>query len=82
MQPQTMKEPRRRKSAESLQDREPVVSQKQPVNSQPVSMVDDVHARIATRAYALYAERGSRQGYALEDWLEAEQEILSRECSA
>ena len=82
MQPQTAKEPRRRKRAESLQGREPVVSQKEPVHSQPMSKENDVQARIATRAYTLYAERGYRHGYALEDWLEAEREILSRECSA
>jgi hypothetical protein len=26
--------------------------------------------------------RGYRQGYALEDWVEAEREILGQECSA
>jgi hypothetical protein len=32
--------------------------------------------RIASRAYELYVARGSRHGRALEDWLEAEQELL------
>ena len=32
---------------------------------------------IAARAYELYSERGYRHGYALDDWLEAEREILS-----
>ena len=63
---QTVKEPRRRKSAESLQSREPAVPHKEPVHSQPVSPQDDVQARITDRAYELYAERGYRQGYALE----------------
>jgi DUF2934 family protein len=40
---------------------------------------DDLHARITARAYELYAERGYRTGCALEDWVEAEREILSRE---
>ncbi len=40
---------------------------------------DDLHARITTQAYTLYVERGSRDGYELEDWLDAEREILSRE---
>jgi len=39
---------------------------------------DDLHERIAIRAYELYAQRGWREGGALEDWLDAEREILSR----
>ena len=39
---------------------------------------DDVHARITARAYQLYVERGRREGYAEQDWLDAESEILSR----
>ncbi|MBX3235978.1 MAG: DUF2934 domain-containing protein [Nitrospiraceae bacterium] len=37
----------------------------------------ELHAKIARRAYELYAERGYRDGHAEEDWLEAEQEILN-----
>jgi len=37
-----------------------------------------VHARIAVRAYELYVERGRREGYAEQDWLDAEREILDR----
>jgi hypothetical protein len=33
---------------------------------------------IAKRAYELHVERGRRDGYALDDWLEAEHEILSQ----
>ena len=32
--------------------------------------------RIASRAYELYVARGGQHGRALEDWLEAEQELL------
>lgn len=39
---------------------------------------DDVHARITARAYQLYVERGRREGYAEQDWLDAESEILNR----
>lgn len=39
---------------------------------------DELHVRIARRAYELYATRGCRQGSALDDWLEAEREILSQ----
>lgn len=43
---------------------------------------DDLHAHIAVRAYELYVERGYREGGALEDWLDAEREILNREFPA
>lgn len=33
------------------------------------------HERIATAAYARYELRGRQDGYALDDWLEAEREI-------
>jgi Protein of unknown function (DUF2934) len=45
---------------------------------QPVSPCDDLHILIAERAYELYTERGYRHGCALDDWLEAEREILSQ----
>jgi hypothetical protein len=82
MQPRAAQEPRRRKSSESIQSREPAVPQKEPVHSQPVSPQDDVQARITDRAYALYAQRGYREGYAVDDWLEAEREVLGLECNA
>ena len=82
MQPQTAKEPRKRKGAQSIQNYEPAVSEKEPVHCQPVSPCDDLQVRIASRAYELHAERGCRQDYALDDWLEAEREILDLECNA
>jgi len=45
---------------------------------QPVSSCDDPHILIAKRAYELYNERGYRHGFALDDWLDAEREILSQ----
>lgn len=45
---------------------------------EPVSSCDDLHVLIAKRAYELYNERGYRHGYALDDWLDAEREILSQ----
>ncbi len=39
---------------------------------------DDLHARITVRAYELYVERGRREGYAEQDWLDAEREIVGR----
>ena len=45
---------------------------------QPLSPCDDLHILIAKRAHELYSERGYRHGSALDDWLEAEREILSQ----
>lgn len=38
---------------------------------------DPAQPRIAQRAYELYAQRGHVHGHDLEDWLEAERQILS-----
>jgi len=35
-----------------------------------------LQVRIAKRAYEIHAERGYRQGHALDDWLDAEREVL------
>ncbi len=43
-----------------------------------VSACDDIQLLIAKRAYELHAIRGYRGGYAVDDWLEAEREILSQ----
>lgn len=43
---------------------------------------EDLHARISHLAYELYVQRGCREGYAQEDWLDAEREILDREFPA
>ena len=37
----------------------------------------DFHARISERAYALYEKHGREDGHALEDWLEAERQVLN-----
>ena len=36
----------------------------------------DVENRIRDRAYQLYAQRGGVDGFALDDWFQAEAEIL------
>jgi hypothetical protein len=43
-----------------------------------VSVCDDLTVRIATRAYELYATRSYGDGYALDDWVQAEREVLSQ----
>jgi hypothetical protein len=50
-----------------------------PTSTKPsVSSCDDLKILIAKRAYELYSERGYRHGFAFDDWLEAEREILSQ----
>lgn len=70
------KEVPRRKKAESTPGHERTQSKEEPIQSPPPSPPGDVQARIAGRAYELYAERGYRDGCALDDWLQAEHEIL------
>ncbi len=36
----------------------------------------DIESRIRNRAYQLYEQRGSVDGFALEDWFQAEAEVL------
>jgi Protein of unknown function (DUF2934) len=51
----------------------------QEIAAEPVRYCEDLHDRISRRAYTFYAERGYSDGCALQDWLDAEREILSRE---
>ena len=49
------------------------------VASKPsVSVCDDIQMAITKRAYDIHAARGYRDGHAVDDWLEAEREILSQ----
>ena len=43
-----------------------------------VGPCDDLQILIAKRAFELYQTRGCRDGYDLNDWLEAEREVLSQ----
>ena len=36
----------------------------------------DIESRIRNRAYQLYEQRGSVDGFALDDWLQAQAEVL------
>lgn len=40
-------------------------------------MSDDLRERIAKRAYELYLDRGCRPGCDVEDWVDAEREMLA-----
>lgn len=62
----------------------PVATSDMPASSsthQESQNPDELQGTIATRAYALYEERGYRHGCDLQDWLDAEREILSRKPS-
>jgi hypothetical protein len=82
MQVQTSKGSRKRKGTHSIKKQRSISSEKEPAQSQSGSPCADLHARIANRAHELYVDHGYREGYALDDWLEAEREILSLECNA
>ena len=41
------------------------------------ALSDELLEHIAKRAYELYLERGCREGCALEDWVDAEREIVT-----
>ena len=41
------------------------------------ALSDELQERIAKRAYELYLQRGCREGSDLEDWVDAEREILT-----
>ncbi len=44
--------------------------------------IEDLQAQVAMRAYEFYVQRGCREGYSVEDWLDAEREILARNSSS
>ena len=37
--------------------------------------MEDLCRQIAQRAYALYEQRGRQEGFAMQDWLQAEKEL-------
>jgi len=38
----------------------------------------DIHEAIARRAYEIYCARTPSEGHALDDWLQAEEQVLGR----
>ena len=65
------------RNAPALQQNSTELSAQKP-HATPLSPCEDLRVLIAKRAYALYAERGYQHRSALDDWLEAEREILSQ----
>jgi hypothetical protein len=73
----------KRKDEKKSQAIIPVQDQPSPPSS-PIAHLrkpafEDLHARISCLAYELYLQRGRRDGHALEDWLDAEREVLDSE---
>jgi hypothetical protein len=64
-----------KKPTKSTTTKQRAARQTKPTSFTP-SVSEDLHERVATRAYEIY-ERRIRQG-ALDDWLQAEQEILGQ----
>ncbi len=50
---------------------------REPLPRKPKS-VSDAEQKIRLRAYQLYEERGRIDGHALDDWLQAEAEVLGK----
>ena len=44
----------------------------------PAPRPENLQAAIARRAYELYQKRGGQGGHELDDWLEAERQVLGR----
>jgi len=42
----------------------------------------DLHEEVCRRAYELYEQRGREDGHELDDWLQAESEILRQSAKA
>ena len=79
MKAQTSKQAARKKPQDSLPHQSAEATAPATSAGQARFSFEDLHARVTARAYELYAERGYRTGCALEDWVDAEREILSRE---
>jgi len=74
----TTKQERKAPVPQQPQEQLPKKTAAQKLHVLPLAPCEDPHASIARRAYEFYCERGYRHGNALEDWLDAEREILSQ----
>ena len=69
---QSASRPTQRATRNSVESR----SNENTITNQPNGHSQDLRARISERA--LYEEHGRADGHALEDWLEAEQQVLNQ----
>lgn len=79
MKSQKAKEARARKPSPVVLDQPGTAASSSKSMRQARPTFDDLHAHITTLAYELYIQKGCREGCALEDWLDAEREIVSCE---
>jgi DUF2934 family protein len=49
-----------------------------PIKETPMWLPEGTWQQIADKAYGLYEQRGRREGYALQDWLDAENIVLGQ----
>lgn len=56
-----------------------VITRKRERGQDETLLSDDLRALIAAQAYSFYEQRGYKDGYDLQDWLEAERSILTEE---
>jgi hypothetical protein len=70
---QSVSQPKQRATRNPVESR----SDENTITNQPDEQSQDFYARISERAYALYEEHGREDGHALEDWLEAERQVLN-----
>jgi Protein of unknown function (DUF2934) len=61
----------------TVRERKTMVARKGERRQDQTLLSDDLHVRVAARAYSFYERRGYEDGYDLEDWLEAERKILT-----
>ncbi len=68
MKAQQPRAPRKRKAADTLSEKGNGASK--------VPSPDALHAQITQRAYELYEQRGREHGHDVDDWREAERQVL------
>ena len=61
--------------------RAPVIPNKKKMKPEPSPSALPLEERIRQRAHEIYLQRGGQDGSEIEDWLQAEQEILGQDRS-
>jgi hypothetical protein len=65
--------------AESSRRQKIRVIRKGKISAPSENLTDERHARVAEIAYRLYEQRDRHDGHDLEDWLEAERQVISQD---
>ena len=65
------------KTAKSKKEETPAVAEVAVETTEsPVAIITPTEEEIGRRAYEIYLERGADDGYSLDDWLQAERELM------